>query len=317
MSDKRENYLSWDEYFMMNALLISARSKDPHNRVGACIVNSDNKVLSVGYNGLPKGMNDDTFDWASSGEITGIKKDVKDYYVVHAERNAILNYRGSLDDLKGSTLYVTWFPCTECTKEIIQVGIKKVVYLRMYSKKELVDISKIMLNHAGVEVVCYGCPNVAVFPLFAKSDDLIREMSAAVHAGCTDGKLCAIPLLPCGGKEIVKVSPYLAPFQVAVNTLVSDAPAFLADTPAHDFRLKAVVLGINAASQVENAVGHLGLVELAAVDQGGGFYRFARFLPRQTQVRVHEDLHLLVVAPGSVQISRNEFLDDLIPAAER
>ena len=56
MSDKRENYLSWDEYFMMNALLISARSKDPHNRVGACIVNSDNKVLSVGYNGLPKGM---------------------------------------------------------------------------------------------------------------------------------------------------------------------------------------------------------------------------------------------------------------------
>ena len=163
----------------------------------------------------------------------------------------------------------------------------------------------------------FDCPNVAVFPLFAKSDDLIREMSAAVHAGRTDGKLCAIPLLPCGGKEIVKVSPYLAPFQVAVNTLVSDAPAFLADTPAHDFRLKAVVLGINAASQVENAVGHLGLVELAAVDQGGGFYRFARFLPRQTQVRVHEDLHLLVVAPGSVQISRNEFLDDLIPAAER
>ena len=100
MSDKRENYLSWDEYFMMNALLISARSKDPHNRVGSCIVNSDNKVLSVGYNGLPRGMNDDTFDWASTGEITGIKKDVKDYYVVHAERNAILNYRGSLDDLK-------------------------------------------------------------------------------------------------------------------------------------------------------------------------------------------------------------------------
>ena len=158
---------------MMNALLISARSKDPHNRVGACIVNSDNKVLSVGYNGLPKGMNDDTFDWASSGEKTGIKKDVKDYYVVHAERNAILNYRGSLDDLKGSTLYVTWFPCTECTKEIIQVGIKKVVYLRMYSKKELVDISKIMLNHAGVEVVCYGIDDITKEEVESVTDDVL------------------------------------------------------------------------------------------------------------------------------------------------
>lgn len=173
MSDKRENYLSWDEYFMMNALLISARSKDPHNRVGACIVNSDNKVLSVGYNGLPKGMNDDTFDWASSGEKTGIKKNIKDYYVVHAERNAILNYRGSLDDLRGSTLYVTWFPCTECTKEIIQVGIKKVVYLRMYSKKELVDISKIMLNHAGVEVVCYGIDDITKEEVERVTDDVL------------------------------------------------------------------------------------------------------------------------------------------------
>lgn len=173
MSDKRENYLSWDEYFMMNALLISARSKDPHNRVGSCIVNSDNKVLSVGYNGLPRGMNDDTFDWASTGEITGIKKDVKDYYVVHAERNAILNYMGSLDDLKGSTLYVTWFPCTECTKEIIQVGIKKVVYLRMYSKKELVDISKIMLNHAGVKVVCYGIDDITKEEVESVTDDVL------------------------------------------------------------------------------------------------------------------------------------------------
>lgn len=156
MSNKRKEYLTWDEYFMANAILVSARSKDPNNRVGACIVNSENKVLSVGYNGLPRGMDDDLFDWSSSGEKTGIKKHIKDYYVVHAERNAILNARGSLDDLKGSTLYVTWFPCTECTKEIIQVGIKRVVYLRMYSKKELVEISKYMLEQAGIEVVRYG-----------------------------------------------------------------------------------------------------------------------------------------------------------------
>ena len=122
---------------------------------------------------LERGMDDDLFDWSSPGEKTGIKKHIKDYYVVHAERNAILNYRGSLDDLKGSTLYVTWFPCTECTKEIIQVGIKKVVYLRMYSKKELVDISKIMLNHAGVEVVCYGIDDITKEEVESVTDDVL------------------------------------------------------------------------------------------------------------------------------------------------
>ena len=152
MSDKRENYLSWDEYFMMNALLISARSKDPHNRVGACIVNSDNKVLSVGYNGLPKGMNDDTFDWASSGEITGIKKDVKDYYVVHAERNAILNYRGSRKDLEGAKIYVDLFPCNECAKMIIQSGIKEVIYLSdKYANSENNIASRKLFDECGVQ----------------------------------------------------------------------------------------------------------------------------------------------------------------------
>lgn len=174
MSDKRKEYLSWDEYFMANAILVSARSKDPHNRVGACIVNSENKVISVGYNGLPRGMNDDSFDWSSSGELTGIKKYTKDYYVVHAERNAILNCRGSLDDLKESTLYVTWFPCTECTKEIIQSGIKKVVYLRMYPKKELVEISKYMFEQAGVEVVPYDDYDITKEEVETKTDSVLK-----------------------------------------------------------------------------------------------------------------------------------------------
>ena len=130
MSGKREEFLSWEEFFMGNAIIASARSKDPSNQVGACIVNNENKVLSVGYNGLPHGMNDDEFDWLSTGEQTGEIKNIKDYYVVHAERNAILNYRGNMKDLKDSTLYVTWYPCVECTKEIIQVGIKKVIYFK-------------------------------------------------------------------------------------------------------------------------------------------------------------------------------------------
>ncbi len=159
MAGKREDYLSWNEYFMGIALLSSMRSKDPHNQIGACIVDEESKrILSIGYNGLTRQMEDDKFDWNSTGEQTNILKNVKDYYVVHAERNAVLNYRGSMKDLEGKTLYVTWFPCTECTKEIIQVGIKKIVYLRMYSKKELIEISKIMLEAAGIEVVEYN-PN--------------------------------------------------------------------------------------------------------------------------------------------------------------
>lgn len=157
MSTKRKDYLNWEEYFMGSALLASMRSKDPHNQVGACIVDEDeHKILSIGYNGLPRGLNDDEFDWESTGEKTGILKNIKDYYTVHAERNAILNFYGDSRELKGKTLYVTWFPCTECTKEVVQAGIKKIVYLRNYSKPDLVEISRIMLAGAGVEIVEYN-----------------------------------------------------------------------------------------------------------------------------------------------------------------
>lgn len=154
MATKRKEYLSWKEYFMGNALLASMRSKDPSNQVGACIVDEETKkILSIGYNGLTRGMNDDDFDWSSTGEKTGDKLLIKDYYVVHAERNAILNFNG---DLRGKTLYVTWFPCTECTKELIQAGLKKIIYLREFSKQDEVEISKIMLKNAGVLVEKYN-----------------------------------------------------------------------------------------------------------------------------------------------------------------
>ena len=80
MPGKRESYLNWDEYFMGLAILSSMRSKDPHNQVGACIVEEESKkILSIGYNGLTKGMSDDTFDWNSSGEITGNPLNIKEF----------------------------------------------------------------------------------------------------------------------------------------------------------------------------------------------------------------------------------------------
>lgn len=104
------------------AMLSGMRSKDPHSQVGACIVSEDNKILSMGYNGFPKGCSDDEFPWGREGDPL----DTKYLYVTHSELNAILNYRGG--SLEGAKLYVSLFPCNECAKAIIQAGIRTIVY---------------------------------------------------------------------------------------------------------------------------------------------------------------------------------------------
>ena len=142
---KREGYLTWDEYFMGVAMLSGMRSKDPNSQVGACIVSEDNKILSMGYNGFPKGCSDDAFPWAREGEPL----DTKYLYVTHSELNAILNYRGG--SLEGAKMYVTLFPCNECAKAIIQCGIKEVVYMSdKYAMTESTIASKKMFDMAGV-----------------------------------------------------------------------------------------------------------------------------------------------------------------------
>ena len=147
---KRTDYISWDEYFMSVAYLAGMRSKDPHTQVGACIVSSDNKILSMGYNGLPIGCSDDEFPWEREGE----KLDTKYLYTVHSELNAILNYRGG--SLEGAKLYVSLFPCNECAKAIIQAGIKTVVYDEdKYCDTPSVIASKRMMDAAGVRYYRY------------------------------------------------------------------------------------------------------------------------------------------------------------------
>ena len=124
-NQKRENYISWDEYFMAIAKLSAMRSKDPSTQVGACIVSQDNRILSIGYNGAPNGFDDEKFPWGREGENLNTKYP----YVCHAEMNAILNFRGSKNDLESSKIYVDLFPCNECAKIIIQSGIKEVIFL--------------------------------------------------------------------------------------------------------------------------------------------------------------------------------------------
>ena len=139
--------ISWDEYFMGLAHLSALRSKDPNTQVGACIVDEDNKVVSIGYNGMPRGCQDDKMPWEREGGFLTTKY----AYVVHAELNAILN---SPRSVKNCTIYVSLFPCNECAKAIIQSGIKKIVYESdKYNGTDGNVASKRMLNDAGIELV--------------------------------------------------------------------------------------------------------------------------------------------------------------------
>ena len=152
MSEKRDGYITWDEYFMGVAKLSAMRSKDPNTQVGACIVSQDNKILSMGYNGFPKGCSDDEFPWDKLDEDPYNRKY---FYVTHSELNAILNYRGG--SLEGAKLYVSLFPCNECAKAIIQAGIKTIIYdSDKYAHTPPVIASKRMFDAAGVECVPYS-----------------------------------------------------------------------------------------------------------------------------------------------------------------
>ena len=150
---KREDYLSWDEYFMGIALLSSMRSKDPSTQVGACIVNDDKRIMSMGYNGMPRCCSDDEYPWERDNDPLNSKY----LYVCHAEFNAILNCERNVKDC---TVYTTLFPCNECAKAIIQSGIKEVVYMAdKYADSDSVIAAKRMFDTAGVKYRAYEITN--------------------------------------------------------------------------------------------------------------------------------------------------------------
>lgn len=147
---KRKDYISWDEYFMGISLLSAQRSKDGHTQVGACIVSQDNKILSVGYNGMPIGCSDDEMPWEREGDPLSTKYP----FVCHAELNAILNR--SAVSLQNAKIYVSLFPCNECAKAIIQSGIKEVIYWEdKYADTDGVKASKKMFEMAKVKMTKY------------------------------------------------------------------------------------------------------------------------------------------------------------------
>ncbi|KAF7213198.1 deoxycytidylate deaminase isoform X2 [Nothobranchius furzeri] len=146
-SCKREDYLEWPDYFMAVAFLSAQRSKDPSSQVGACIVNQENKIVGIGYNGMPNGCDDDQLPWSRSADD---RLDTKYPYVCHAELNAIMNKNSA--DVKGCTMYVALFPCNECAKLIIQAGLKEVIYIcDKYHHTPEMTASRRLLHMAGVQ----------------------------------------------------------------------------------------------------------------------------------------------------------------------
>ena len=139
-----------DEVHMQTAEIWAQMSKDPGTQVGAVLIGGDKRVLSVGYNGAPNGFPDEFVPWSRTADRP---EDTKYPWVIHAELNAILNFKGLTSDLCGSTLYTTHFPCSECTKALIQVGVKRVVYKSDVTGMDLIsEVTYRLAEQCGFEI---------------------------------------------------------------------------------------------------------------------------------------------------------------------
>ena len=146
--------ISWDSYFMSIAILTSKRSKDPKTQVGAVIVDNNNKIVSVGYNGFPNVIseldNDCEYSW---------KKEEKELYVVHAEENCILNGCRNYEDCR---MYCTLFPCNKCAKTIVQSGLRKLIYLDKKEDSPIYVASRKIMDNAGIDYRQYRKVNESI-----------------------------------------------------------------------------------------------------------------------------------------------------------
>lgn len=164
--------IHWHSMFMGVALLAGARSKDARKRNGACIASPDNRILGVGYNGLPRGCDDtDPGYWMDDDDDPFQSRHS---YIVHAEVNAILNCVAL--PLTGGTIYATQFPCPRCTQSIIQVGIRTVVYLEKKPHQAAFNAaSNKLLADAGVAIHSLAELEAASANWCGKLEGFIRE----------------------------------------------------------------------------------------------------------------------------------------------
>ena len=119
--------LSWDELFLRHVYLIASKTKDMRTKIGAVLV-KDRRIISEGYNGLCRGVNDKVSERFLKGE--------KQYFLEHAERNAIFSCAYFGTSSKGSSCYTNGLPCTDCTRALIQGGVEKIYVHHQWMKHE-------------------------------------------------------------------------------------------------------------------------------------------------------------------------------------
>lgn len=155
------NNISWDSYFMGIAYIAGLRSKDINTKVGACIVTEDNRILSTGFNGAPRKMDDSLVPKDNSKDLPWL--DTKYPYVCHSEMNAILNFRGSTSEFDGARIYVTLFPCNECAKAIAQSGIAEVIYMEdKHPEEDIYKASKKILDACRITYRQYKLDDISI-----------------------------------------------------------------------------------------------------------------------------------------------------------
>lgn len=150
MLGPRLDCLDWDDYFMLMAMIVSQRSKDPSTQVGAIIVSADNVVVGTGYNGPAKGIDANKIPWDREGDFVGTKYP----YVRHAEENAVASALRRVPNLKGCKVYSTLFPCHKCANELVHHDCRDIFYLKDRSEESFVA-SKIILDEVGANYKQY------------------------------------------------------------------------------------------------------------------------------------------------------------------
>ena len=152
MLGPRNDCLCWDDTWMAIAQIAAQRSKDPNTQVGSCIVDKDNHIVGLGYNGFPRGCCNYSLPWDREGDPLKTKY----LYVAHAEGNTIDN--SDRNRIIGGTIYTTLYPCNACAIRIIQNGIKEVVYLSdKYHDSNEATAARLMFVMAGVKVRQFKC----------------------------------------------------------------------------------------------------------------------------------------------------------------
>ena len=159
--------IPYDDYFLAMCYLVAQRSPDPSTKCGSVLVSAENRVLSTGYNGPIKGVND---------AIIPTERPAKYAHFLHSEENCLLAYNGCLQDLTGATIYVTGAPCHKCLRMIIQKGITNIVYtdgnLAVMQDKTEQEICDLMMLYSSV--------SVRVVKNLPKLVDLLRDTSTYI-----------------------------------------------------------------------------------------------------------------------------------------